>query len=91
MNNFKDDFYTAINYNWIKNKKINDNKAKISNFTILQEKNNKIIKKLILKNKLFKKIYKLTINKKKFDVIFPLIDIIKNNDFETLLANFTKI
>jgi putative endopeptidase len=91
MNNLKDDFYTAINYNWIKNKKINDNKAKISNFTILQEKNNKIIKKLILKNKLFKQIYKLTINKKKFDVILPLIDIIKNNDFETLLANFTKI
>jgi putative endopeptidase len=91
MCSLKDDFYTAINHNWIQNIKINDSKAKISEFILLQEKNNKIIKKLILKNKFLKKIYKLTIKKKKFDIILPLINIIKNNDLETLLAKFTNI
>jgi len=89
--NLKDDFYTYVNYKWLKNKKLNDNKAKISEFTILHEKNNKKIKKIILKNKLLKHIYKLLLSKKKFDVIFPLIDFIKSNDLETTMAYLTNI
>jgi putative endopeptidase len=89
--NLKDDFYTYVNYKWLKNKKLDDNKAKLSEFTILHEKNNKKIKKIILKNKLLKHIYKLGLSKKSFDVIFPLIDYIKSNDLETILAYLTNI
>ena len=89
--NLKDDFYTYINYKWLKNIKLDDNKAKITEFTILHEKNKKKIKKIILKNKLLKHFYKLGLSKKKFDVIFPLIDFIKFNDLETTLAYLTNI
>lgn len=89
--NLKDDFYTYVNYNWLKNKKLEDNKAKITEFTILHEKNNKKIKKIILKNKLLKHIYKLGLSKKSFDKIYPLIDFIKSNDLETVLAYLTSI
>ena len=89
--NLKDDFYTYINYKWLKNTKLDDNKAKITEFTILHEKNKKKIKKIILKNKLLKHFYKLGLSKKKFDVIFPLIDFIKFNDLETTLAYLTNI
>ena len=89
--NLKDDFYTYVNYKWLKNTKLDDNKAKLTEFTILHDKNNKKIKKIILKNKLFKHIYKLGLSKKSFDVIFPLIDFIKSNDLETILAHLTNI
>ena len=89
--NIKDDFYTHINYNWLKNIKLNDKKSKISEFVILNDKNKKKIKKIIFKNKLLKHIYKLGLSKKKFDVIYPLIDFIKTNNFETILAYFTNI
>ena len=75
--NLKDDFYTYINYKWLKNIKLDDNKAKISEFTILHKKNNKKIKKIILKNKLLKHIYKLGLSKKIVDVVYPLIDFYK--------------
>ena len=87
--NIKDDFYTYINYNWLKNIKLNDNKSKLSEFVILNDKNKKKIKKIIFKNKLLKHIYKLGLSKKNFDVIYPLIDFIKTNNFETILAYFT--
>ena len=89
--NIKDDFYTYVNYKWLKNKKLDDNKAKLTEFTILHKKNNKKIKKIILKNKLLKHIYKLGLSKKKFDVIFPLINYIKSNDLETIMAYLTNI
>jgi putative endopeptidase len=89
--NLKDDFYTYVNYKWLKKTKLDDNKAKLTEFIILHEKNNKKIKKIILKNKLFKHIYKLGLSKKSFDVIFPLIDFIKLNDLETILAYLTNI
>jgi len=87
----KDDFYTYINYNWLKNIKLNDKKSKITEFVILNDKNKKKIKKIIFKNKLLKHIYKLGLSKKNFNVIYPLIDFIKANDFETILAYFTNI
>jgi hypothetical protein len=34
--------YKSINYKWLKNIKLDDNKAKITEFTILHQKNNKI-------------------------------------------------
>jgi putative endopeptidase len=89
--NLKDDFYTYVNNKWLNNIKLDDSKAKITEFTILHEKNNKKIKKIILKNKLLKHIYKLGVSEKKFDVVFPLIDFIKSNDFETTLAYLTNI
>jgi putative endopeptidase len=89
--NIKDDFYTYINYNWLKNIKLNDNKSKLTEFVILNDKNKKKIKKIIFKNKLLKHIYKLGLSKKNFDVIYPLIDFIKTNNFETILAYFTNI
>ena len=64
--NLKDDFYTYVNYKWLKNIKLDDSKSKITEFTILNQKNNKKIKKIILKNKLLKHIYKLGLSKKNF-------------------------
>jgi putative endopeptidase len=89
--NIKDDFYTYINYNWLKNTKLNDNKSKLTEFVILNDKNKKKIKKIIFKNKLLKHIYKLGLSEKNFNVIYPLIDFIKTNNFETILAYFTNI
>ena len=89
--NLKDDFYTYVNYKWLKNIKLDDSKSKITEFTILNQKNNKKIKKIILKNKLLKHIYKLGLSKKNFDVVYPLIDFIKSNDLETILAYLTNI
>lgn len=89
--NLKDDFYTYINSKWLKNIKLDDNKAKETEFTILHEKNSKKIKKIILKNKLLKHIYKIGLSKKNFDVILPLIEFIKSNDLETTLAYLTNI
>ena len=39
--NIKDDFYTSINYNWLKNIKLNENKSKLTEFVILNDKNKK--------------------------------------------------
>jgi putative endopeptidase len=89
--NLKDDFYRYVNYKWLKNIKLDDNKGRITEFIILHQKNNKKIKKIIFKNKLLKHIYKLGLSKKKFDVVFPLIDFIKSNDLETTLAYLTNI
>jgi putative endopeptidase len=89
--NIKDDFYTYINYNWLKNIKLNDNKSKLTEFVILNDKNKKKIKKIIFKNKLLKHIYKLGLSEKNFNDIYPLIDFIKTNTFETILAYFTNI
>lgn len=89
--NIKDDFYTSINYNWLKNIKLNENKSKLTEFVILNDKNKKKIKKIIFKNKLLKHIYNLGLSEKNFNVIYPLIDFIKTNNFETTLAYFTNI
>jgi predicted metalloendopeptidase len=33
--NLKDDFYTYVNYKWLNNTKLDDNKAKLTEFIIL--------------------------------------------------------
>jgi putative endopeptidase len=87
--NLKDDFYTFVNYKWLKNNKIKDNQSKVTEFIILNNKNNKKIKKIILNNKLLKHVYKLGFKKKNLNIILPIIENIKEYDFETLLAYLT--